>query len=440
MYESVKLETPCEVINVTPFNPLISHCQIKVCYVGDNPNRNKSIITKEVAIEMANTLPGSPIVGFYNQYTKDFEEHNQTIKVLNGKLKFEDTTRPYGFVDLNAKVWFQDYLDGDTVHTYLVTEGWLWTGQYPEAKRIVENGNGQSMELDKPSLHGSWTFDNNSGMRFFIINDAIISKLCVLGDDFEPCFEGGSITNFSLDDEFNNKIYALMKEVRELKGGNLTVEDINKKPEEELNENLAPEGKEEPAEGATPQVDNTPAEPEVKEPAADEGVQNDPEPQAGEKPAEEQPKEDPQEGEGENAQFSLSDFQTLQESYSNLEEKYNELQTKFTAMKESYDSLIEFKNSKDREEKQEMIDRFYMLSEEDKKDVQENIDKYSLDEIESKLCIICVHNKLDMSEKQDNENNNPTTTFNLDEVDDDAEDTNVPALVSLLRKNRKNEN
>ena len=41
MYESVKLETPCEVINVTPFNPLISHCQIKVCYVGDNPNRNK---------------------------------------------------------------------------------------------------------------------------------------------------------------------------------------------------------------------------------------------------------------------------------------------------------------------------------------------------------------------------------------------------------------
>ena len=440
MYESVKLETPCEVINVTPFNPLISHCQIKVCYVGDNPNRNKSIITKEVATEMANTLPGSPIVGFYNQYTKDFEEHNQTIKVSNGKLKFEDTTRPYGFVDLNAKVWFQDYLDGDTVHTYLVTEGWLWTGQYPEAKRIVENGNGQSMELDKPSLHGSWTFDNNSGMRFFIINDAIISKLCVLGDDFEPCFEGGSITNFSLDDEFNNKIYALMKEVRELKGGNLTVEDNNKKPEEELNKDLAPEGQEkEPAEGATPQIDNTPAEPEVKEPAADEGIQNDPEPQAGEEPAEEQPKEDPQEGEGENAQFSLSDFQTLQESYSNLEEKYNELQTKFTAMKESYDSLVEFKNSKDREEKQEMIDRFYMLSEEDKKDVQENIDKYSLDEIESKLCIICVHNKLDMSEKQDNENNNPTTTFNLDGVDDDIEDTNVPALVSLLRKNRKNE-
>ena len=59
---------------------------------------------------MANTLPGSPIVGFYNQYTKDFEEHNQTIKVLNGKLKFEDTTRPYGFIDVTCRFVVQRYI------------------------------------------------------------------------------------------------------------------------------------------------------------------------------------------------------------------------------------------------------------------------------------------------------------------------------------------
>ena len=44
---SLKLNTPCELINVTPYNPLISKCQIKVCYVGEKPNRNKSIITKD---------------------------------------------------------------------------------------------------------------------------------------------------------------------------------------------------------------------------------------------------------------------------------------------------------------------------------------------------------------------------------------------------------
>lgn len=62
-----------EMINITPFNPLISKCEIKVCWVGYQPNRNHSIITKEVATEMANSLPGSPIVGFYNEETKDFE-------------------------------------------------------------------------------------------------------------------------------------------------------------------------------------------------------------------------------------------------------------------------------------------------------------------------------------------------------------------------------
>ena len=46
-HTSVKLDTPCEFINVVPVNPLISKCQIKVCYVGDDPNRNKSIITKD---------------------------------------------------------------------------------------------------------------------------------------------------------------------------------------------------------------------------------------------------------------------------------------------------------------------------------------------------------------------------------------------------------
>ncbi|MGN1380171.1 MAG: hypothetical protein ACI4W0_01265 [Bacilli bacterium] len=48
-HTSVKIESPVEFINITPLNPLISQCQIKVCYVGDEPNRNRSVITKDVA-------------------------------------------------------------------------------------------------------------------------------------------------------------------------------------------------------------------------------------------------------------------------------------------------------------------------------------------------------------------------------------------------------
>ena len=451
MHTSIKLNTPCELINVTPLNPMISKVQIKVCYVGDEPNRNGSIITKEPAARMANSLPGSPIVGFWKEEKADFDEHNQVINISGGSWEITDTTRPYGFVDLGAKVWFQDYLDdSENIHTYMVTEGYIWTGRYPEANRILNKGNNHSMELDEESLKGHWTIDDKSGMEFFIINDAIFRGLCILGEENEPCFEGSQITgSFSLDESFDSKIYKLMKEVQKLKGGNFTVELEDKKitedevvdskvDEEEVNDDAVEDLKEDTAED-TPvdeeeqvEEEESAEEPEVEEeePAAEEEVEE-------EESAEEEEKLD--ENEDEDVKFSLIDFQNLQESYSNLETQFNELQRKFDDMSASYDTLVEFKATKDREEKQAMIDSFYMLSDTDKKDVQDNIDNYSLDEIEAKLSIICVHNKLDLSGKADNENNSGTT-FSLDDVDDDSEETNVPALVSVLRKNRKSEN
>ena len=210
MHKSIKLETPIEFINITPLNPLISKCQIKVCYVSDQPNRNRSIITKETAKQMANSLPGCPIVGYYNEGNGDFEEHNRVIDISNGKFEIKDTTKPYGFVDLNAKVWFQKFLDDDTVEReYMMTEGWLWTSQYPECQRIIDKGNNHSMELDEETLDATWTKDENNRPQFFIINEAVISKLCILGEECEPCFEGSSITaptiQFSFEDGFNDE-------------------------------------------------------------------------------------------------------------------------------------------------------------------------------------------------------------------------------------------
>ena len=39
-------------------------------------------------------------------------------------------------------------------------------------------------------------------MELFIVNDAIFTKLCVLGDDVEPCFEGASVTSPEVCAEF----------------------------------------------------------------------------------------------------------------------------------------------------------------------------------------------------------------------------------------------
>jgi hypothetical protein len=49
------------------------------------------------------------------------------------------------------------------------------------------------MEIDEASVQGQWTKNNNSNLEFFIINDATFSKLCILGEDIEPCFEGAEV-------------------------------------------------------------------------------------------------------------------------------------------------------------------------------------------------------------------------------------------------------
>ena len=86
------------------------------------------------------------------------------------------------------------------------------------------------MELYEPALKGFWSESDNEGYSFFIINEAIISKLCILGEDVEPCFEGSQITRvqFSFEPSFQQKILNMMEQVKEMKeeGGTDSVEEV----------------------------------------------------------------------------------------------------------------------------------------------------------------------------------------------------------------------
>ena len=195
MHQSIATIDSPEFINLQPLeiNPLMSSCEIKVLYLGEN--RNHSYITKDVATEMAKTLRGAPIVGYYKEEKDDFADHGERMIFDDEGIKFECLTRPYGFVAPDAKVWFQKFDDVDefgntTTREYLMTTGYLWTGQYEECKSVVEGGKPQSMELDEESLEGHWSTNSKTGMDFFIINDAIFSKLCILGEDVEPFIAG----------------------------------------------------------------------------------------------------------------------------------------------------------------------------------------------------------------------------------------------------------
>jgi hypothetical protein len=570
-HTSIKLETPCEFINVTPLNPLISKCQIKVCWVGDEPNRNKSIITKDVARDMANTLPGSPIVGYFNEAKGDFEEHNRVIDISNGKFAIKDTTRPYGFVDLGAKVWFQKFLDdGETEREYLMTEGYLWTGQYPEAQRIIDQGNNQSMELDDKLIDAFWTKDGKGKPQFFIINEAIISKLCVLGDDCEPCFEGSNITapqiTFSFEDGFKEQLFSMMNEIKKVlnEGGAPTVftryaveigdslwssiysylehtyprandegyvydsvyriegiyeegsqkfailqnrsnskyfrmnfslddttgfaasaelvevtktyvpaaepqfaladveafeleyakkkkgekeedEDEKKKPEDgDDDESKKPEDKksgEEDDEDDSSDDDDADDDDEEKKKKKKTKFKKDEEDDDEDKcPKCGKPKsectcedEDDDENKGKKSKYNLDEI----EEYVELSQKYSALESDYNAMKAEMATLVEFKKSIEKKDKEAMIASFYMLSDEEKKDVIDNIDTYSLEDIEAKLSIICVRNKVNFNLDEDNKETTKPTTFSLD---GSLGDDNVPAWVKSLRNVAKSMN
>ena len=82
-----------------------------------------------------------------------------------------------------------------------------------------------------------------------------------------------------------------------------------------------------------------------------------------------------------------------------------------------------------------MIDKFFMLSDEDKADVVANIDTYSLDDIEAKLSVICVRNKVSFNTEEE-ENSEQVTTFNLNS--NPVEEDSVPAWVKAVRATAKN--
>ena len=463
MHQSFATIDSPEFINLQPLdiNPLMSSCEIKVLYIGEN--RNRSYITKEVATEMSKTLRGAPIVGYYRQDKEDFADHGEKVTIDDQGIKFECMTVPYGFVSPDAKVWFQKFEDVDdlgntVVREYLMTTGFLWTGQFPECKGAVEgDGKPHSMELDGNSLNGEWSKNINEDMEFFIINDAVFSKLCILGEDVEPCFEGSSITapkvssTFNLDDNFKQTLFNMMQDLKfALEGGQeKMVLENTEKTLDKTNESVVTEfenvseGQSENSD-VTAQTEFEKKEDEKKEKAPADNKESevpaekkkedeeykkcekkDYEKKEEEKetPAQAPADEKKDEEKKEEKKFSLEEYSALEEKITSLQKEYAELETK-------YQALVAFKNEVEEEKKDALINSFYMLSDEDKKDVVENKAQYSLEDIEAKLSVICVRKKVNF-ELEDN-TTDVATTFSLNEQQD-----SLPAWINAV-KNTQN--
>ena len=459
-HKSVATIKSPEFINLTPLdiNPLMSACEIKVFYIGQN--RNKSFISKQVATQMAKTLRGAPIVGYYKPDKEDFTDHGEEIIIDGDGVHFKNNTKPYGFVAPDAKVWFQDFEEEDDfgnsiIRTYLMTTGYLWEGQFEEAKKVFEDdGKPHSMELDEKSLKGHWATNPKNNMEFFIINDAIFEKLCILGDEVEPCFQGSAITapeisaTFSLDENFKHTLFTMMEELKyALEGGNT----MAKVAEASVNETVTTVEPEVTTEFTENQVNENESSSSEQAPTSEFKKDDEEDKKEKENPSENKDdKKDEDNGGGASGSDDDSaddkekkdDEEDKKKKFTVLEQEYNELQTSYASLKEEVEELRTFKKKIEDKEKDDLIKDFYMLSDEDKKDVIEHKSEYSLEDIKSKLAVICFEKKVNFnldtsSENEEStveEDENPVTTFDIKATEDSTVPEWVKAVESAMNR------
>ena len=439
--QSVATIAAPEFLNIEPYNPLISQCEIKVLYVGGN--RNGSYITEDVARDMANSLPGTPIVAAFIENKDDFGDHGHVITIEDGEIKFSCKTQPYGFVAPDAKVWFKDFVDTDefgneVTRKYLMTNGYLWTGQYPEIQKAIAEGLPQSMELDEASLNGHWATNANSGVEFFIINDATFSKLCILGSDVEPCFEGASVTDkqiskdFTVKDQFMNTLFTMMNELKDAlqysEGGSSMTEAAEVQETTEVEENTEVEETEFKAEesNAEDPISTSFADNDEEEGSTGE------EGETGSTGEEEEPTSD----EDETGEKKPRQNHALEE----IETQFMKVQAELEAAQKELKELREFKLGIENQQKEELIAKYHMLSDEARQEISDHKNEYTIEEIEAKLALAFVKENVDFSEvdgkKAETEvESEPVTTFSLDAA---VDTTFVSPVLQALRDAKNN--
>ena len=192
---------------------------ILLCYHGKN--RNMTAMTKEVIEAALPSLYGIPIVGEYiylDDGSQDFGSHGGKIILSDKGIKFEDTTKPYGFITKdavdNAKWVVITEKDGIQKHEYLELKGCIvWQKRYEEVQSLLDKNYGQSMEIEINSTDG---YDSDGYLN---IKEMTFSAACILGSnpdgtDVMPCFESACIGRHYELDSFKKEFSLMLDEYK----------------------------------------------------------------------------------------------------------------------------------------------------------------------------------------------------------------------------------
>lgn len=220
-----------ETQNLTK-NKYVTHAKLKTFYVGKTPDNR--VFTKQFSDHLLQTLPGTPVVAYYDLEADDFKGHNLTQYV-------------FGYVPEAATITYEEH-EGKT---FAVTDVLLFTGREDNIGKIANKiiGKSHSLELDPKTIE--YTVVRAAGKTesiTFTKGDFI--GLSVLGDDEKPAFTGSSFFSEEESDvrAFVESFQEFKKEVEFYKSGGKEMNDENNLPTLEentaMNEQVevAPEG------------------------------------------------------------------------------------------------------------------------------------------------------------------------------------------------------
>lgn len=385
--------------NLVPLNnSALSKARLKIFYKG--MNRNGSYINEEIAEKLISTLPGTPVVGYYDSDKDDFLGHVSP-----------ESNRAYGFVPEEMNFKWEMFLDPDGVYrTYACTDIILWTGRYPIASKIV--GKSHSMELNPDTVEGEWVEHDDE--YYFEFTNAEFFGLCVLGEEYEPCFEGSSF--YELHQQENNasiskdlkEMFSLYKSTidsaEENPTGGQEMEDEELKPQDLDNDSVEEEVKDQEEE--VKEEENKPSETEeVKDESSEEGeeeeIDEEEKEEEQEEPEQEEEEEDEEESEETDEPEEEEEEKEEVDFNSALAEKDKTIATLEAELKE----LREYKKAKVNEEKEEVLNTYSnKLTEEEIADFRNKIEDYSSAVELKKDIAVCLLDKQSNEEKIEESN------------------------------------
>ena len=412
----------CREGELKQVNPTLSKGRVRIFYKGMNPNR--TFISDDFANQLIESLPYTPVKGIFDKDTLDYEGHGEDN--TDGKI--------YGVVAADPRFAWEEHLDEDGItRTYACADVYYFTGLYPEASLIP--GKGESMEIYRKTLKGEWRISEYDGQPYFHFISGCLLGLQCLGDYTDPCFEGAS---FFEKTEGINAIINYIKKINKQEAEQMNKDLNNSKSndsaepvpnnfsDESVTEPVAPAAEptnepvtepiSEPTPEPTPEPTSEPTPEPTPEPTTEPVTEPISEPTAEPEKTEFEIEKEKWEVEKANYESKIAELEKQNSEFndkiSTLEAEKVVLNNKISDIKNENEKLSAFKQNKDTEEKNAILEKYEQyLSEENIQKFKDSIANYSVEDFRKEVCTTAVESDPSIFSKRESQ---PQTFFKCD--------------------------